>query len=484
MFRRDFGVSFLALFVLSIFQISEVFAQVQYAPRVEYPTGSGPSSVFASDLDGDSALDLAVTCGYDNTVSVYINSGDGTYMTKVDYSVGNRPQSVFATDLDGDGDNDLAVVNRLSDDLSILKNNGNGTFAPKLTYSTGGNPLFVTGARLDADTLIDLAVASFDDNAVSVLINQGDGNFGLRTDHPVGSGPYAVCAADLDGDSIPDLATANGTDNTVSVLLNDGNGGFPSRTDYNTGTNPRGVIAADLDGDGKRDLAVANWGSFSVSIFKNSGAGVFSPDNDFATGVHPTSLAAANLDGDTFPDLAVGSVAQDFSCNSAVIPVLINNGTGAFFTRVDLESIYDPHAIVVSELDADSLHEMITVHSLSSELVVTDFPDSVLPATCLAIPGDANANGRLGLDDIISILNFLYCGSGSGGADAQKCNGWPPCSFNSGMCWLSGLLCRGDWNGSCSVTLADIIMGVNFLFNKPGGPWDPLPVGPCCQPAP
>ena len=163
MSRYVIGLFCLAVSVFTLFQVSQAFAQVQYAPRVEYPTGDGPSSVFASNLDGDSDLDLAVTCGYDNIVSIYINNGDGTYMPKVDYSVGNRPQSVFTADLDRDGDIDLAVVNRISNDLSVLKNNGDGTFAPKLTYSTGFNPLYVTGDLLDSDSLIDLAVANFID---------------------------------------------------------------------------------------------------------------------------------------------------------------------------------------------------------------------------------------------------------------------------------------------------------------------------------
>ena len=31
-----------------------------------------------------------------------------------------------------------------------------------------------------------------------------------------------------------------------------------------------------------------------------------------------------------------------------------------------------------------------------------------------------------------------------------------------------------------AVTLADVIKGVNFIFNKPGGPWDAAPSGACC----
>jgi hypothetical protein len=53
---------------------------------------------------------------------------DPLFDTRIDYGAGICPSSVFASDLDGDGDEDLAVSNFDSDNVSILLNNGNGTF--------------------------------------------------------------------------------------------------------------------------------------------------------------------------------------------------------------------------------------------------------------------------------------------------------------------------------------------------------------------
>ncbi len=92
---------------------------------------------------------------------------------------------------------------------------------------------------------------------------------------------------------------------------------------------------------------------------------------------------------------------------------------------------------------------------------------------CAGIPGDANASGTLTLADVIAAVNFVFNKSG-----------FPACPANGAICWLSGLSCRGNWNGDATVTLADVIRGVNHLFNKPGGPWDPVPVNECCFPAP
>jgi hypothetical protein len=84
---------------------------------------------------------------------------------------------------------------------------------------------------------------------------------------------------------------------------------------------------------------------------------------------------------------------------------------------------------------------------------------------CEAIPGDANSSGSLTLADIISTVNFIF--------NKPGCNPLP-------LCWISNLVCRGDWNGDTVVTLGDVIQGVNYVFNKPGGPWTPIPSGTCC----
>jgi hypothetical protein len=94
-------------------------------------------------------------------------------------------------------------------------------------------------------------------------------------------------------------------------------------------------------------------------------------------------------------------------------------------------------------------------------------------SSCSAIPGDANASFTLTLADIIATVNYLF-----------NKPGWPVCGSGDKLCWLSEMLCRGDWDASGTVTLSDVVRGVNKLFNKPGGPWDALPSGLCCQPLP
>lgn len=66
-----------------------------------YATNNFPSSVAIGDLNGDGKLDLA-TGNIGNTVSVFLNRGDGSFQAKVDYGTGRIPSSIAIGDLTGD----------------------------------------------------------------------------------------------------------------------------------------------------------------------------------------------------------------------------------------------------------------------------------------------------------------------------------------------------------------------------------------------
>ena len=60
--------------------------------------------------------------------------------------------------------------------------------------------------------------------------------------------------------------------------------------------------------------------------------------------------------------------------------------------------------------------------------------DTSLTAPWTRLPGDANASGTYTLGDAIAIVNYIFSKPG-----------FPACPSNSGICWLSELLCHGDW---------------------------------------
>ena len=224
--------------------------------------------VVAADFDGDGHVDAAV--GSDDEIRIYLNAGDATFAPAAIYLVAGGG-AICAADLNDDGRPDLAVTLGWDSSIVVLPNNGDGTFASGTTYPIGVPPGYIAAADLNGDGHLDLAASSGFANLVVVLLNDGSGGFGPTASYSVGLRPASVCVADLDADHDLDLVTANMDTTTVSILLNDGNGAFAPRQDYDVGGRPSSVFAADLDRDGDLDLATSNFYTSTVSILLNQG---------------------------------------------------------------------------------------------------------------------------------------------------------------------------------------------------------------------
>ncbi|OGC76184.1 MAG: hypothetical protein A2Z27_05825 [candidate division Zixibacteria bacterium RBG_16_50_21] len=458
---------------------------------------------------------MAVTNFNSSTVSVFKNNGNGTFAAKVDYGTGVAPASVFASDLDGDTDIDLEVANANSNTVSVLKNNGSGTFAAKVDYATGTNPYSVFASDLDGDTDKDLAVANKFSNTVSVLKNNGNGTFAAKVDYATGTGPISVFTSDLDGDTDNDLAVANYNSNTVSVLMNL--------------TPPFRIISiTDVPNDQGRQVRIrwrtANAGDTLVKKYD-----VFRRIDEFAVStVNPLlpdweQVATFSAYGDTLyngivPTLVDSTAFGGLKWSVFFIRAATNSPPVYFDSPIDSGYSVDNlvpsppanlqasstgaiaalHWSPVSDEDFDFYYvyrdtvsgfslspgkrvkatsDTLATDSLSDlnkpyyyQVTAVDFSGNESPASnqaqlCSAKPGDANASNTYTLGDIISIVNYIF--------NKPGCVPTP-------VCWLTSLLCRGDWNGSGTVTLGDAIQGVNYIFTKPGGPWNALPSGVCC----
>ncbi len=346
----------------------------------DFPTGKGPSSVAAVDLNGDGKPDLAVANLRGNSVSVLLDEGDGTFATGVTYPTGTAPLFVAAVDLDGDGKPDLAIANNNDNTVSVLLNRGDGTFAPKVDYDVpGGLPYSIAAVDLNGDGMPDLAIANYGYGTVSFLFNQGHGKFQSfpeKDPKDKFTNPEAITVADLNGDGKPDLAVANDLSGTtdvgvVSVLLNKGDGTFAPKADYFTGgRSPSAIAALDLMGDGKLALAVANSGEGTVSVMLNAGDGTFSSKVVYPTGDAPSALVAVDLDGDGRPDLAVANGASD------TLSVLLNGGDGTFTKTGDYWTGNAPSSVAAADMNGDGLLNLVVADNAADDV-------RVLSSSCL-----------------------------------------------------------------------------------------------------
>src|ERR1700722_16207025 len=99
----DIGVYYPALIfaVQCIFQYSLVSAYVctnPYTIPTRYTTGLKPISVTVAHFRNDTELDIAVANQNDNTISLLLGNGDGTFQTRIKPFSGSGPRSVISGD--------------------------------------------------------------------------------------------------------------------------------------------------------------------------------------------------------------------------------------------------------------------------------------------------------------------------------------------------------------------------------------------------
>jgi tetratricopeptide (TPR) repeat protein len=273
-------------------------------------------SIASAVLTTSGFHDLLVTDPVANAVQVLLSNGDDTFKqaTGSPINVGQQPSAIVTGDFNADGNQDFVVTNFTDNTFSLFLGNGDGTFkqatgSPFALPSAVTGPIAMTATDINSDGNLDLAIVNQTTNNVSILLGNGNATFTESTGSPVavGKSPVAIATGDLNNDSHPDLAVVNQTDNTVSVLLGNGDGTFTAATNspLATGQAPTAVTIADFNADGNADIAVTDPQTDSVSVFLGLSQGLFAPAFELPVGTNPTAILSAALSGASLPDVAI-----------------------------------------------------------------------------------------------------------------------------------------------------------------------------------
>jgi hypothetical protein len=349
---------------------------LSFAPPIQLPLEPSPSQVLMADVTGNGVADI-VTMNPNNTVTVILSNGDGTFQAPITSPAGfglGFGLHLAAAHLHGDQALlDLVVANsgfaegRGDGSLNLLVGNGDGTFQPPVILATRIFPGGVVVGDFTGDGIPDLVLTNgIDQNGTNLLLFQGngDGTFqapvsfadGIPIDTQFDGG---LAAADLNGDGKLDLIVADTARGRASILLGNGDGTFQDPISIRTtqsGGSAAGLVVGHFHDPNTLDLAVADISRSSVSVVLGNGDGTFQAPIDSSAGALsiPEALAAADFTNDGNLDIVA------MNQHDQGVSLLLGNGDGTFQAPQIISLGSAPFSVAVGDFNGDGLPDVVT----------------------------------------------------------------------------------------------------------------------------
>ncbi len=299
------------------------------------------------------------------------------------YTTDVQPRTTLARDLNGDGILDEIVCvygnGAAAGNITVFLGNGtagvgDGTFSFASSTPTDlATEALVTG-DFNEDGITDIAASNLGSHSVSILIGHGaggvgDGTFAPAVSYPVPASPYGIASADFDQDGIADLVVADNGANRLLILGGLGSGGVGNGTfavtdSLSLNDLPLTVVTGDFDENGAPDIACTINYRGKVGVFLGAGGGAFLARADYVAGSEPYDLLVDDLDADGIDDLIVG--------NGSVggVAVLRGQGSGGVGNGtfgaplIVGAGTMNTGSVIAGDFDGDGIRDVIGAHTV------------------------------------------------------------------------------------------------------------------------
>jgi hypothetical protein len=286
--------------------------------------GRDAKSMAVADVNKDGAPDVVVggtfTNGTKGFVGVFLNLGGGRFQVQPDYyDFDGSGETVVATDFNGDSLPDIAISSKSTNTVVVMYNDGRGKFPPLLLKRVpgGSSPDQMASGDIDGDGKVDLVTVGNQGSiyALFLLFNEGAQFSSSDPDGLLllGRIPTDMAFEDVNGDGKPDWVIADirpgnamaGEPQVVSEVAPIYNK-WPNPPDpfisYLTAGSLGRVGIGDLNGDGLKDVIVtgAYVGGQQVDnnkltlLFNLNGTLLQQPRTEVVTVPRPFALAMAD----------------------------------------------------------------------------------------------------------------------------------------------------------------------------------------------
>ena len=189
------------------------FTQATGSPFALPSTASGPIAVTSADFNNDGIADLAILNQTTKNVTILEGKGDGTFteFTKSPIAVGNGPVAIASGTLAGSTGPALAIANQADNTATVYLGNGDGTFtlSSQSPLTTDKAPTGIVISDFAQQSTGGIAVTNRDAGTVTVFVDLGSGLFTSALEPAAGTNPTAIATGAFTGNPFPDIVVTN-----------------------------------------------------------------------------------------------------------------------------------------------------------------------------------------------------------------------------------------------------------------------------------